>query len=68
MTLLAMAELRLICSVSDVSQTGARVALDDPSLLPDRLILDVNQTIRRWCRVLWRSEMHVGVRFINDPI
>jgi hypothetical protein len=60
-------EVPLLCSLSDVSQTGARLTLDDPSLLPDQFALDMDPRVRRWCRVLWRTETQAGVQFTDEP-
>jgi len=65
--LAAVAELRLECAVCDVSQTGARLTVNYPELLPQQFILDVDRKVQRWCRVLWRSGNEVGVQFTADP-
>lgn len=57
------------CTVKDVSQTGARVKIDDTSRLPDDFILRFTKdaTPRRHCRVVWRSQSDAGVMFLKDP-
>jgi hypothetical protein len=55
----------LACSISDISQTGARLALERDEKLPDTfmLLLSANGGARRHCRVIWREGMTVGVEF-----
>jgi hypothetical protein len=53
--------------LSDVSKTGARVAVADPSALPDEFVLSLKDDLRKWCRIVRRSENHVGVKFIAAP-
>jgi len=59
---------RRSCQISDISESGARLILDDDGDLPDRfvLLLTANGDARRRCRVVWRRELDVGVAFI-DP-
>jgi hypothetical protein len=56
------------CTISDISQTGARIVLETDSELPDRflLLLTKNGEARRRCRVIWRTGMTVGVKFANS--
>lgn len=53
------------CVVSDVSDTGARIDVQDSSILPDHfvLMLTSNGAARRYCRVMWRKPNQVGVKF-----
>ncbi len=53
------------CTVSDISQTGARLVLDSDDELPDRFVLlfTRNGDTRRCCRIVWRTGMTVGVAF-----
>jgi PilZ domain len=53
------------CVLSDVSDTGARIELQDAKNLPDRflLLLSENGAARRFCRVVWRKARSVGVAF-----
>jgi hypothetical protein len=55
------------CTLSDISDVGARIELDDPGTIPDRfmLFLSNNGAARRSCHVVWRTSQQVGVRF--DP-
>jgi len=56
---------RFGCTVSDVSQTGARLDVNDSTAVPDRfvLLLSSNGAARRFCRVMWRKPNQVGVKF-----
>jgi hypothetical protein len=55
------------CKLSDVSKSGARLTLDAASSLPDEFELLLKDDIRKWCRVMRRSEKHVGIKFIAAP-
>jgi hypothetical protein len=52
-------------TISDVSDTGARLDVDEPDSIPDRfvLLLSKNGKARRLCRVVWRNEHQLGVQF-----
>jgi len=56
------------CTLLDVSQSGARVMLDQAEELPDRfvLLLSANGGARRRCRVIWRDGTTLGVTFELD--
>jgi hypothetical protein len=51
--------------VSDVSDTGARIDVQDSKAIPDHfvLMLSSNGAARRFCRVVWRKPTQVGVKF-----
>ena len=51
--------------VSDVSDTGARIDVQDSKAIPDHfvLMLSSNGAARRFCRVMWRKPTQVGVKF-----
>ena len=59
------ANQRLGCVVSDVSNTGARIDVQDSKAIPDHfvLMLSSNGAARRFCRVMWRKPTQVGVKF-----
>jgi hypothetical protein len=61
---LSAGELR-DCMLSDISDTGARIKVDDAETLPDRffLLLSNRGTARRVCRVVWRKSSQIGVHF-----
>ena len=54
-----------VCVLSDMSESGARIDIDDPNIVPDRfpLFLSRNGTARRVCTVVWRKPKQVGVTF-----
>lgn len=53
------------CSLSDISENGARITLKSDAALPERFVLLLNSTgeTRRQCRVVWRTGMTLGVAF-----
>jgi hypothetical protein len=62
------AEQRTDCTLSDVSDTGARVDVQDSTTIPDHfvLMLSSNGAARRFCRVVWRKPRQVGVKFARS--
>jgi PilZ domain len=58
------------CAISDISETGARIQLEDERELPDRfiLLLTPNGDARRHCRMVWRHGLFVGVEFPNVQV
>ncbi|HZP76623.1 MAG TPA: PilZ domain-containing protein [Pseudolabrys sp.] len=57
----------IACTLTDVSKSGARLSIDDPSALPEEFLLLLRDDLRRWCRVIWRSQTQIGVAFIERP-
>jgi PilZ domain-containing protein len=55
------------CVVQDMSTTGAKVTIDDPSTLPAKLRLAFSRDARagRRCEVVWRRGKSVGIKFIR---
>jgi len=56
------------CRVLDVSQTGAKLAIEEADELPQDFILALSTSgppMRR-CRVVWRTQREVGVRFEKE--
>jgi hypothetical protein len=55
------------CAIADISETGARIQLEDERELPERfiLLLTKNGDARRHCRMVWRNGLFVGVEFPN---
>lgn len=53
------------CQLFDISDTGARLEVDEPTTVPDRFLLWLakNGAARRTCQIVWREENHIGVRF-----
>jgi hypothetical protein len=57
------------CTMSDVSQRGARLTIDNPSALPQAfwLLLSADGRVCRRCHVVWRTGTEVGVVFLPLP-
>jgi hypothetical protein len=53
------------CVISDISDTGARLDLENPAALPDTfvLLLSSRGAPKRKCKVVWRTEHQIGVQF-----
>jgi len=53
------------CRVLDVSQTGAKLALDQATELPQHFILalSIQGNATRRCRLMWTADCQIGVRF-----
>ncbi len=52
------------CTIYDISQKGARIALSGKNDIPDefRLMLGSGGAHRQ-CRVVWRTEQQIGIEF-----
>jgi hypothetical protein len=55
---------RVSCWLSDLSQSGARLAVGHARKLPEEFLLVLSAEMQRWCRVVWRSDQEVGVHFV----
>ena len=55
----------IACSIADISESGARLALERDEELPETfiLLLTANGGARRHCRVIWRDGLTIGVEF-----
>ena len=52
------------CTVRDISSTGAALEFSEFLRIPDQFTLVIPEDgLRLPCRVVWRSEYRVGVRF-----
>jgi hypothetical protein len=51
------------CTIMDISQGGAMLAIPAGCVLPDQFTLTPPS---RLCRVAWRNEKHIGVAFQAD--
>jgi hypothetical protein len=53
------------CVLLDISDTGARLDVQDASTIPDCFILSLSNRgrARRKCHVVWRDGKQVGVEF-----
>jgi PilZ domain len=52
-------------ALSDLSTTGARVAIAATDRLPLRFTLLFPDATRRRCRLIWRSEASIGIEFVS---
>jgi hypothetical protein len=53
------------CLLFDISQSGARIEIDEPAAVPDEFILYLSHSgsARRGCKVMWRKQRQLGVKF-----
>ncbi len=53
------------CVLSNISESGARIDIDESKEIPDEftLLLASNGSARRKCRVIWRKPRQIGVSF-----
>ena len=53
------------CTLSDASDTGARLNVENSKIIPDTfmLLLAGNGSAQRTCRVVWRKPKQIGVKF-----
>ena len=58
-------DVRTRCLIHDISALGARVIVDRAAIVPEQFVLSLtaNDQVARQCRVIWRSQTHVGVEF-----
>ena len=56
------------CTVIDISDTGARLAIESNENIPAEfsIVLSPNGGPSRNCKIVWRTEDHVGVAFDAD--
>ena len=55
------------CAVRNLSDGGASLEVASPVGIPESVVLELDGARRR-CRVIWRKEKRIGVRFtdLND--
>jgi hypothetical protein len=55
------------CLVQDISNSGAKITVDDPDILPAKLRLAFSRDARtgRNCAVVWRRGKSLGVKFVR---
>jgi hypothetical protein len=54
------------CSVRDVTNLGASIRLDALSVVPSEFAISFDRfRTMRSCRLIWRHDDIVGVRFVN---
>jgi len=56
------------CVVADISESGARLNVEDPDSIPDEfmLVLARRGDAQRKCRVVWRKPRQIGVEFTSS--
>ena len=54
------------CTLADISQTGARLNIAQGSELPAEFTLVLGGAQRK-CRMVWRNDKQIGVRFLPTP-
>ncbi len=52
------------CTVRNLSVAGASLEVASPIGIPDSIVLELEGGGRR-CRVIWRKEKRIGVRFVD---
>ena len=59
----------LPCTVTDISESGARISIDGVGAVPVEfsLVMTRNGRLRRHCNVVWRSDAQIGVMFVPTP-
>ncbi len=55
------------CSVLDISESGARLQLEDQTEIPENFMLSLTPSgkVRRFCRLVWRDGTTLGVAFTD---
>ena len=55
------------CQVKDLSDTGARIVVDEAAVLPTRFALSIPKNdVTHVCELRWRSGKSAGVEFVED--
>lgn len=57
----------LKCQMLDVSELGARLRVGDPKVAPEVFLLILDKGLARWCQVAWRSDVEIGIQFVEAP-
>ena len=55
----------LDCRLQDISETGARIRLPTPVVLPDEFNLHLSDGSKPRVEVVWRTAVMLGVRFLD---
>lgn len=55
--------------IVDISSSGAQLEVLNPQELPDEFSLTIGgqAAVQRVCRIVWRSDARIGVRFVRQP-
>src|SRR5262249_44213950 len=54
------------CLLTDLSDTGVRLHVAQPELLPVRFTLLIGGQTPRQCRMIWRSHTELGAEFVDQ--
>lgn len=57
----------LKCQMLDVSEFGARIRVGDPKAAPQEFLILLDKGLARWCQVVWRSDIEIGIKFVEPP-
>lgn len=52
------------CAVRNLSDGGASLEVASPVGIPESIVLELDGSGRR-CRVIWRKDKRIGVRFLD---
>ncbi len=57
------------CMLWDVSEAGVRITIDAPAEVPAEfsLLLSNDDSDRRRCQIIWRSDQQIGARYLGAP-
>ena len=60
----------LSCQLTDISESGARLSVEDPDAVPNRFLLWLSRKgkVYRACEVVWRSKRQIGVKFDKEHV
>lgn len=54
------------CTVRNISESGAQLAVESPLGIPAEVTLVISaEGFSRRCRVIWRTSTRIGVRFVG---
>lgn len=58
------------CTLQDISEGGAKLALSGPDTVPDEfnLLLAIGPKTSRRCKLVWRNDEYLGVQFLGAAV
>lgn len=64
--LISGADGKLGCQVVNISETGARLRVEGPDILPEKLKVFIPETGMLYrCQIVWRDGPDLGVKFLS---